>query len=85
MQLIAIEPEESIFKDISKEMKEELENTTLVGRGFKNNTEIKKYVNEIFQKNGHNPVTVMAEEFANGILFQKLFNILVNNKIINFV
>ena len=38
--------------------------------------EVKSMVNKIFKKAGMQPVQKLAAEFADGILFQKLFNLL---------
>ena len=43
--------------------------------------ELKKFVNKIFQKKGYPPVKSFAKEFADGILFQLLFNLVYDEKI----
>ena len=43
--------------------------------------ELKKFVNKIFVKKGYPPVKKFASEFADGILFQLLFNLLYDEKI----
>ena len=39
------------------------------------NTELKKFVNKIFTKKGYPPVQKFAAEFSDGILFERLFNL----------
>ena len=43
--------------------------------------ELRKFVNKIFKKRGHPAVKSFAKEFADGILFQLLFNLLYDEKI----
>ena len=43
--------------------------------------ELKKFVNKIFQKKGHPPIKSFAKEFADGVLFQLLFNLVYDEKI----
>ena len=38
--------------------------------------ELRKFVNKIFARKGHPPVKKFGPEFADGILFQLLFNIM---------
>ena len=44
-------------------------------------TEVKSFVNKIFKRAGRPPVTKLATEFADGIRFQELFNLLYDEKI----
>ena len=44
-------------------------------------TDIKSVVNQIFAKNGMPQVKKFASEFADGILFQKLFNLIYDENI----
>lgn len=46
-----------------------------------NNKEIKKFVNDILAQKGIPKVKNFAAEFADGILFEALFNILYDEKI----
>ena len=43
--------------------------------------ELRKFVNRIFAKKGYPPVRKFAPEFADGILFQLLFNLMYDEKI----
>ena len=43
--------------------------------------ELRKFVNQIFKKKGFPPVRNFAKEFADGILFERLFNIMYDEKI----
>ena len=43
--------------------------------------ELRKFVNKIFAKKGYPPVRKFAPEFADGILFQLLFNLMYDEKI----
>lgn len=46
-----------------------------------NEGELKVFVNKIFRTNGYQPVKKFAKEFADGILFQLLFNLMYDEKI----
>lgn len=46
-----------------------------------NKDELKGFVNNIFRKAGHPPVTNFAKEFSDGIKFQLLFNLMYDEKI----
>ena len=46
-----------------------------------NEQELKKTVNRIFEKGGHAPVKKFGAEFADGIRFQLLFNLIYDEKI----
>ena len=47
-----------------------------------NKEELKKFVNQIFKTNGDLPITgKFAAEFADGIKFQRLFNLIYDEKI----
>ena len=46
-----------------------------------NKEELKDFVNLIFKKKGYPPVKKFASEFADGILFQLLFNLMYDEKI----
>ena len=48
---------------------------------MESSNDIKKVVNKIFAKNGLPKVTKFASEFADGILFQALFNLIYDEKI----
>ena len=48
---------------------------------FTEKGELKKLVNEVFTDAGETPVTKLAKDFADGTKYQKLFNILYNEKI----
>ena len=41
-----------------------------------NKDELKDFVNKILKKKGYPPVTKFAIEFADGIIFETVFNIL---------
>ena len=43
--------------------------------------ELKKIINKIFTKKGHPPVTKVGEGFADGTLFQLLFNLVYDEQI----
>ena len=42
---------------------------------------LRKFVNKIFAKRGYPPVKKFAPEFADGILFERLFNVMYDEKI----
>ena len=46
-----------------------------------NEGELKGFVNKIFRTNGYPAVKKFAKEFADGILFQLLFNLMYDEKI----
>ena len=46
-----------------------------------NKDELKKFVNKILAKRNYPPVRQFALEFADGIIFQRVFNILFDEKI----
>lgn len=43
--------------------------------------DLRKFVNKIFTKRGFPPVKKLASEFADGILFQRLFNLMYDENI----
>ena len=43
--------------------------------------DLRKFVNKILAQRGHPPVKKMASEFADGILFERLFNLMYDEKI----
>ena len=43
--------------------------------------DLRKFVNKIFAKRGQPPVKKFAPEFADGILFERLFNLMYDEKI----
>ena len=43
--------------------------------------ELRKFVNKIFAKKGYAPVKKFGAEFADGILFERLFNAVYDEKI----
>ena len=43
--------------------------------------DLQKFVNQIFKRKGFPPVRNFAKEFADGILFELLFNIMYDEKI----
>jgi len=43
--------------------------------------ELKKFVNKIFAKKGYPPVKNFAAEFSDGILFERLYNLVYDEKI----
>ena len=43
--------------------------------------ELKKFVNRIFKKRGYPPVQKFGAEFADGILFQLLFNLMYDEHV----
>ena len=43
--------------------------------------DLRKFVNKIFARKGHPPVKKFGPEFADGILFQRLFNIMYDEQI----
>ena len=43
--------------------------------------QLKKFVNDILKKNGYLPAANFGKEFADGILFQLIFNLLFNEQI----
>ena len=43
--------------------------------------EVKGFVNRIFAKKGYPPVQKFAVEFCDGILFERLFNLVYDEKI----
>ena len=45
------------------------------------NTELKKFVNKIFTKKGYPKVQNFAAEFSDGILFERLFNLVYDEKV----
>ena len=45
------------------------------------NSDLKKTVNKIFEAHGMPKVTKFAEAFADGILFEKLFNFIYDEKL----
>ena len=44
-------------------------------------SEVKSFVNRIFAKKGYPPVQNFGRDFADGILFQLLFNLVYDEKI----
>lgn len=48
---------------------------------MENNEELLRFVNKIFAKRGVPPVKNFAKDFADGILFEKLFNILYDERV----
>lgn len=46
-----------------------------------NKEELKSFVNKILQKKGHPTVNQFAKEFADGILYEKLFNSLFDEEL----
>ena len=46
-----------------------------------NKDELKKFVNKILAKRNYPPVRQFASEFADGIVFEQVFNILFDEKI----
>ena len=43
--------------------------------------ELRKFVNKIFQKRGYSAVKSFAKEFADGVQFQLLFNLVYDEQI----
>lgn len=46
-----------------------------------NKGDLKKFVNKIFKTAGDNPIENLGADFADGIRYQRLFNLLYDEKI----